>query len=622
MRGAMATDSVLSRGVARAVTLATLVASLALGGCERETTPPLIQVQSLSPREVEEGDRVTIDGVGFPEGKTAHVAFRGDLHRPGLPAVRDVEVDVDAVVLTGTALDLPITPHLEQLFAGAGDHGAHTTFSGDVTVAFAARSTAAPPVAGTLHDIWLDIRPPTPHHALASIEAGEGERTLAFLGIKPESTPVPAGGILIASIEPGSRAETARLLAGDVIAEMNGVRVLSTRDLLAAPGDRVAWLKIRRGGSPREELATVSLLGLRPPAATALLAPVVVLCLAAILLLLFFAPTPGIVAWLERHIGRELRARPVVRAFPGARTPYVLGVGVSAMFALLPFAHYLGLGDLDAGILFLASLTALATLALFTGGSRPGRPYRIVAAIGASWRVVSLAVPAAAAVVAVVIMTGSLRVEDLVRAQAGWPWGWTAFRSPIAFAVLALAFVSALAGGHVDDRPLPDAEGSARSVTPGGPLVFADPRARVLFLATWVHRLVLCTLAVALFLGGWQLPGLAPEQVEGHLGWTSLGAALFASKVWLAVGALAAAERALPQVRPEQAMSLTWRWLAPLSVGGVLLTALWTAWGPGPSVETLIGAVMVALACAAGLRVVTRVRFFQGDQGGELDPFI
>jgi NADH-quinone oxidoreductase subunit H len=604
-----------------------LLATLACLGCERETTPPLIQVLGVSPHEVEEGDRLVIEGVGFPEGKVAHVAFRGDLHRPGVPAVQGVEVDVDAVASNGTVLEVPVTPAFAQLFAGAGDHAAHTTFSGDVTVAFAARATAAPPVAGTLHDAWIDVRPEARHRATADGEAGEGERTLAFLGIKPQPEALPAGGVLIAAVDPGSRAEAARLLPGDVITEMAGVRVLSMRDLVASPGDRVAWLKIRRGGSPREEVATVSLLGWKPPAAAALLVPVVLISVAALFFVFFCAPTPRFVVWAERAIAARLdggrTARGVLREGLRGLPHPLLMAGASAVFGCLPFAHYFGAFDLDAGILVIAALTALVGLALVTGGSRPGRPYSFVAALRAAGRCLSLGVPVLVAVAGVVILAGSVHLEDLVRAQQGLPWGWALFKTPLALLMFASAAIAAFAGGHTATSSLP--LGLPRAVASRSPL-FSSPRAepslRVLFFGMWAYRAVVSILGVALFLGGWMIPGLAPEQMEAHLGWTAIGALVFVGKVWLVLLALAAADRLLPRVGADQVTSLCWMWLSPLSIAGLLLTALWAAERPGPSVETLVGAVTLGLTCAVVLHVATRVRYFRRVQAGELDPFI
>ena len=609
-----------------------------LAGCERETTPPLIEVRGVSPRELEEGDRLTIEGVGFPEGKVAHVAFRGDLHRPGVPVVTNVLIEVDAVVVSSSEVDIPFNAAIERLFAGPGDHAAHTTFRGDVTVAFAAKTPAAPPVAGTLHDGWLDVRPPTPHRPALLAESAEGERTLAFLGIKHEGA-LLSGGVLIESIEPGSRADMARLLPNDVITEVDGVRVLSLRDLVAVPGARDAWLKIRRGGSPNEEIARVSLLGFKPPPAAALLGPMLTVGLAAILLLLF-APTPAIVAWLARAISTRLvprLARPRgsllrrlmargIRAFGSlGATAFALAFS-SALFALLPFSHALGLGEVDAGILFVVSTTALLTLAMVTGGAHDCRAGTTV---GRGLRAValtfSLAVPSAMSLIGAVTLIGSLRVDDLVHAQGGSPWRWTVFTNPCALALFFLSFLAIHASSASTASALPDADGLLARPSPR----VVDVRARVFARAQTVHTLVLAALGAALFLGGWQIPGLAAEQVEAHIGWMFVGALLYIGKTWFVAGAILGAKSLLPPIRANRAMSLAWRWLVPLSSLFLLLLVLlaplteaWASWRAGPSAETLVGAVMLVLTCAGALHVFARVRYFLGSPPPELDPFL
>jgi len=606
----------------------TLLASLLLLGlasCQRETTPPLIQVTQLSPREIEAGDRVVIEGIGFPEGKTAHVAFRGDLHRPGVEPVRGVEIDVDAVVGSGTEIEIPVTEGLLRLFAGAGDHAAHTTFSGELSVAFAARSPAAPPVEGILGDAWLDVRPPTPHRAVAEAEAAEGARTLAFLGIVVDPTPLRSGGLLIQSIAPGLPADAARLLAGDVLTELDGVRVLSTRDLVAVPGERIATLKIRRDGSAREAIADVSLAGLAPPTAASLLGPVLILGLATVLLLLFYGPTPMCVTWIERRLAERLRDGFRVRARailgfdrPGTLASSLLMLGAASVtLALLPLARPFGGAEIDVGLLFVATETGLATMALLGGGARAGRPYSLALALRAVGRVVSLAIVPAAGIVAVVMMNGSLRLEELVGAQGGAPWRWTAFASPHAAGLACLWFVAEWVHTEEEDGALPDADpcAVARPVSQGS---------RLYALARSVSRFVMCGLAAAIFLGGWQLPGLAPEHLEAHLAWTLLGAALFVVKAWLLVAAVLVARWALPLVPTSRIASLCWRWLVPVSLLLVGVAALWTTGAPGPSAQTLIGAVMVGVACAAAAHVVLAVRYFQGEGAAKpgLDPFL
>ena len=70
-----------------------LTSMAGLLGCQRDSFPQLIQVLDLAPREAEVGDRLEVLGSGFPQGKAAHLAFRGDLHRPGFKPVKGVEIE-------------------------------------------------------------------------------------------------------------------------------------------------------------------------------------------------------------------------------------------------------------------------------------------------------------------------------------------------------------------------------------------------------------------------------------------------------------------------------------------------------------------------------------------------
>ena len=589
--------------------------ALALFGCEREPTPPLIQVLELSPREVELGDRIAITGVGFPEGKTAHVSFRGDLHRPGCEAVRGAQVDVDGVVANGSELEVPLNEALERLFVGSGDRPLHTTFDGEVVVAFAGSLAAAPPVVGTLEHAWLDVRPPT-HQATAAAEAAEGARTLAFLGVAADPSPVAAGGLRIQSVKPGSRGEAARLLSGDLITEWNGVRVLSVRDVLPIPGDRFAWLRLRRRGSSHEDVAQVSLVGLTPAPALALLGPVLVLGLAAVFLLLFFSPTFALAEWIPRRISARLRGPGTLFPLDLAPMDWLIAATVSAMYAFLPLVHAAGVGDVDVGVFFVITTISLAMLALTTGGARTGGRYSFREAVRVTGRTVSLQVPAALALVAGVTSTGSLRLEDIVRAQGGWPHGFCAFESPLALGLLVLWLATQLVQqeGTLDD--LPEAERRTRPVGKGPRSAFSR--------AERANRFVTCGLAAAVFLGGWQLPGAISGQADGRLFASFLGVCLFVGKAWVLVAAVRVARQALPIVPTERVAALAWRALIPLSVVLLLLTALWRAWGPGPGVETVMASVTLVVVAAAAVHVSMRIRHLFSDARPEphLDPFV
>src|SRR5438105_15244775 len=124
------------------------ITALFLVACEREGTPQLIRVTELLPREAEIGDSLQIHGDGFPQGRPAHVRFRGTLVRPGEAPVQ-TEIEATGTATLPTEVTVAFDEDLESRFCGVGKRAAHTTFSGEVEVAFSPALEGAPPVAGS-----------------------------------------------------------------------------------------------------------------------------------------------------------------------------------------------------------------------------------------------------------------------------------------------------------------------------------------------------------------------------------------------------------------------------------------------------------------------------------------
>src|SRR5262249_36125616 len=126
-------------------------------GCIRDGSPQLIQLLEVAPREAEVGERLAVMGAGFPQGKPARLAFRGTLYRPGERPIDDAEIPAQGTVLTAQHIELVFTDALQAAFCGVGDRAAHTTFEGELEVAFAAAAPGAPPIAATLYKVVLDV---------------------------------------------------------------------------------------------------------------------------------------------------------------------------------------------------------------------------------------------------------------------------------------------------------------------------------------------------------------------------------------------------------------------------------------------------------------------------------
>jgi NADH-quinone oxidoreductase subunit H len=184
-----------------------------------------------------------------------------------------------------------------------------------------------------------------------------------------------------------------------------------------------------------------------------LIAGGLLLLVATGIVVLFFAPGAGLLGWLERRLATRLRGeslRALATRATSARAPLFAAGAASLLFAIMPFGRYVVLADLDIGLLFLVGLTSLATIGWLTGGLR------------AAAQITSFAVPAALAIACVVLMTGSTRLHEIVRAQGGAPWSFYEFRSPVALALFGLHFASALAQSSLVPAELAEADAEPR----------------------------------------------------------------------------------------------------------------------------------------------------------------
>jgi NADH-quinone oxidoreductase subunit H len=612
-----------------------LVTVALTASCARDLgAPQLIEVLDLVPSAVEAGDRVEVLGASFPQGKHAKLTFRGELRRPGdRPEHAEISAEGDAT--SSTQIEVDFTEGLQQLFCGSGERAPHTTFTGDVEVSFAAASAGAPPVNATLHAVSLDVRAPSLQRALIDAHAREGERALAFMGIHLQQTAPAPGGLLVESVAAGSRAEQAGILANDLLTSLDKVRIGSVADVVPAPGHAVVVVGLRRGTSATEITREVHIDGYRSAPPPELYAAAIVVGLAVVALVFFLAPTVGLLSWIERRIAARMQpsqgSGPRLAAWltalasgdpekdgrtRSARLPLVIVcVAFSAILLVLPFGQYAVAADLDVGALYVVALTSLVTLALVSGGVSSGR-YSPLRGLQSAARALSHEIPGAIAVACIVMMSGSMRLQEIIRAQGGWPWEWFLFKTPVTCALFFLYFTAVLTGGEGAWSGLAEAESE--------PEGRALPRSRFLVVAESAGTFVVCAIAAALFAGGWQLPGLAAGAQEAHLGLQLLGGLVFLLKAWGLVLAALWARAVLPRLQVSQQTALCWKWLVPTALAALGLSAAWVAWAPGRAAQTAMGAFMFTAFCAGLARFAQRVRHNLRAAPGEvrLNPFL
>jgi NADH-quinone oxidoreductase subunit H len=289
----------------------------------------------------------------------------------------------------------------------------------------------------------------------------------------------------------------------------------------------------------------------------------------------------------------------------------------------MPFGQYLIAADLDIGVLFVVAVTSLVAIGLMTGGWASNNKWSLLGGIRAAAQTISYEIPAAVAIVCVVMMTGSLRMQDIIRAQGGMPWDWYMFRNPITFLLFFLDFTTALAEGNRAPFDLPEAESE---LVAGYSTEYSGMRYVFFFFGEWSNVFVMSGIASALFLGGWQVPFVDALTQGSSFWWQALGAFIFLSKAWFLVFVVIWIRWTLPRVRIDQLMNLCWKWLVPGAFVAFVCTALWTLFvppEPGPVRWIISGATFLtfmAIVVQFARRVAFAMRNMQAST--HLNPFI
>jgi NADH:ubiquinone oxidoreductase subunit H len=611
-----------------------LLAALVLPpACQRSEAPELLSVHRLEPGRAAVGDRLTITGDGFPEGRPATVTFRGDLYRPGATPERDVQIVAHAVQSGRNALVIPLDAALEGRFVGRSG-AVHTTFRGDVRVAFDPSAAGLSGIYGRVRGVRFDVLPTrAPHSGDAETEA---PTTSAFLGFSAIAEP-EGNGLRLTAVAPDGRVAAAGLRAGDVLVDFDGVTVLSEVDLRARGGQQTAEVVVERDGRALPALS-LDVEGLAPLGPSALARVGGVLAVVSVILVVLATRLSFVLKWIPRALdfasgkgpqpgSRRAAGRAVdALVLPIADGPGLAVAGLVVLVAVLVGLGRLGMGrsvfssDLD---LILATLSVsgglLCTRFVSGGGGRGGR-WSLRAALLAFVASLGCVAPAIIGVGGAILASGRFVIAEMVANQGAAPWRWAAARNPgltaLSILLLASAALESENGGPLASAGLPSSQGARPSMS------------RILVrLAEWSYLWVTSALAVVIFFGGWRLPGVTSVVQESSRALSAVGTGLLVVKVALVVLGVGAIRSGLSRVFVEH-VAVTWaKWAIPFSLALAALAAAWGTALEGPRsapLGDLCGVAALLLgALGAGYLVFAAPRARAGAAGAtSVNPWL
>ncbi len=233
--------------------------------------------------------------------------------------------------------------------------------------------------------------------------------------------------------------------------------------------------------------------------------------------------------------------------------PVAMLAPVVLMMAVVPFAKDTALANLNVGVLYILAVTSITSIAIFMAGWASNNRYAMFGASRGVAVLISYEVPVVLSLLGVVLVAGSMSLDDVVSAQT------------IPFLLVQpLAFFVFLAGTSAELNRTPfDLAEAESEIIAGYHIEYSGVKFALIQAAEFGAVLTSSAVMVTLFLSGWSGP------VSNYLGW-----AWFLMKIGVLAFIFSWIRATFPRLRIDQLMAFAWKFLLPLSIINLFATAL------------------------------------------------
>ena len=243
--------------------------------------------------------------------------------------------------------------------------------------------------------------------------------------------------------------------------------------------------------------------------------------------------------------------------------PFLAFAPAAIAFVAIPVGRGLQVADLSVGVLYVLAVTSLGVYGISFGGWASNSKYSLLGGIRSSAQIISYEIAMGLSIVSVLMVSGNLNLGNIVQWQADN--GWIIFYQPVAFLIFLIA-----AFAENNRLPFDMAECEAELVG-GFHTEYSGMKFGMFFMGEYIAMIVMSSLMVTLFLGGWD--PLFFELPEGA-GGTVLSVLCFVLKLLAVLFFYIWVRWTLPRFRYDQLMKLGWKTLIPLALLNIVVTGV------------------------------------------------
>jgi NADH-quinone oxidoreductase subunit H len=249
--------------------------------------------------------------------------------------------------------------------------------------------------------------------------------------------------------------------------------------------------------------------------------------------------------------------------------PFIAMIVAMVIMAPIAFAKDFQLWDLNIGVLYITAISSLSVIGILMAGWASNNKYSLLGAMRSGAQIVSYELSAGLAVMTIVVLTGSLQIGDIIKAQEN---GWWIFKGHIPAIIAFVLFLIAVTA-ETNRAPFDLAEAESE-LTAGFHTEYSGMKFALFFLAEYVNVFIVCSIGATLFLGGWMPFHIGSWQSFNHVMDYIPSSIWFFGKTFFLIFVIMWFRWTFPRLRIDQLLNLEWKYLLPISMFNILLVTL------------------------------------------------
>lgn len=249
--------------------------------------------------------------------------------------------------------------------------------------------------------------------------------------------------------------------------------------------------------------------------------------------------------------------------------PFISIIVAMLLMAPIAFAKDLQLWDMNIGVLYVSAVSSIMVISILMAGWASNNKYSLMGAMRSGAQIVSYELSAGLSVLAIVVLTGSLSLNDIIQSQVD---GWWIFKGHIPVIIAFIIFIIAVTA-ETNRAPFDLAEAESE-LTAGFHTEYSGMKFALFFLAEYVNVFIVCAIGATLFLGGWMPFHIGEWQAFNHLMDYIPSSIWFFGKTFFLIFLIMWFRWTFPRLRIDQLLNLEWKYLLPISMLNILLVTL------------------------------------------------